>query len=265
MSRQAAAWGVIGAGYAAYPSLRDRTVFISGGATGLGEEFVRQFVAQGARVAFVDIEDDSGHELCDELEAAGTRPLYLRADVRDVPSYVAAIQAAGREIGPLSVLVNNAANDQRRDSDQVDLEFWNDRIAVNLSHHFFAIQAVTPGMRTLGGGSIISVGSASVHIPLTSVAAYIAAKAAIEGLTRTLARELGPARIRVNCVIPGWIMTARQLRDWVTPEAERIIESSQSLPDKLVPADVARLVLWLAADDSAMCTGQNWIIDGGWI
>jgi NAD(P)-dependent dehydrogenase (short-subunit alcohol dehydrogenase family) len=178
---------------------------------------------------------------------------------------VSAIQEAGRRLGPISVLVNNAANDQRRDSDQVDLEFWNDKLAVNLSHHFFAVQAVVPGMRALGGGSIINLGSVSVHIPLTSVAPYVASKAAIEGLTRTLARELGEFRIRVNCVIPGWIMTARQLRDWVTPEAERLIESSQSLPDKLRPADVARLVLWLAADDSAMCTGQNWVVDGGWI
>jgi D-xylose 1-dehydrogenase len=253
-------------GYATYPSLRDRTVFVSGGATGLGEEFVRQFAAQGAKVAFVDIDDDSARRLCDDVEATcRTRPLYQSADVRDIPGYVAAIRAAGRRLGPISVLVNNAANDQRRDSDQVDPEFWNDKLAVNVSHHFFAIQAVTPGMRSLGAGSIINLGSVSVHIPLTSVAPYVASKAAIEGLTRTLARELGGSRIRVNCVIPGWVMTARQLRDWVTPEAERLIESSQSLPDKIMPADVARLVLWLAADDSAMCTGQNWVVDAGWI
>ena len=253
-------------GYASYPSLRDRTVFVSGGATGLGEEFVRQFAAQGAKVAFVDIDDDGASRLCDDVEAAfGRRPLYQSADVRDLPGYVAAIHESGRRLGPISVLVNNAANDQRRDSDQVDPEFWNDKLGVNLSHHFFAIQAVAPGMRALGGGSIVNLGSVSVHIPLTSVAPYVAAKAAIEGLTRTLARELGGARIRVNCVIPGWVMTARQLRDWVTPEAERLIGSSQSLPDKLMPSDVARLVLWLAADDSAMCTGQNWVVDAGWI
>jgi NAD(P)-dependent dehydrogenase (short-subunit alcohol dehydrogenase family) len=252
--------------YASYPSLQGRTVFVSGGATGLGEEFVRQFTAQGARVAFVDIDDPSARALCDDIVAAGSpRPLYLPADVRDIPGYLTAIREAAARLGPISVLVNNAANDERRDSDQVDAAFWDDKIAVNLRHHFFAIQAVTDGMRALGGGSIINLGSVSVHIPLTQLPAYVASKAAVEGLTRTLARELGPSRIRVNCVIPGWIMTTRQLRDWVTPDAERLIESSQCLPDKLVPADVARLVLWLAADDSAMCTSQNWVVDGGWI
>lgn len=252
--------------YARYPSLRDRTVFISGGATGLGAEFVRQFCAQGARTAFVDIDDAAAQRLCDEVEGAGSpRPLYRAADVRDVPGYVAAIAAVADVLGPISILINNAANDERRDSGQVELDYWNDKLAVNLSHHFFAIQAVAPGMRALGGGSIVNLGSVAVHIPLTELPAYVASKAAIEGLTRTLARELGPDLIRVNCVIPGWVMTERQLRDWVTPEAERLIESSQSLPAKLVPADVARMVLWLAADDSAMCTGQRWVVDGGWV
>jgi NAD(P)-dependent dehydrogenase (short-subunit alcohol dehydrogenase family) len=178
--------------YASYPSLQDRTVFVSGGATGLGEELVRQFTQQGAKVAFADIDDDSASRLCDDVEAGcGRRPLYLPADVRDIPGYMSAIQEAGHQFGTISVLVNNAANDQRRDSDQVDLEFWNDKLAVNLSHHFFAVQAVASGMRTLGGVSIINLGSVSVHIPLTSVAPYVASKAAIEGLTRTLARELG--------------------------------------------------------------------------
>jgi NAD(P)-dependent dehydrogenase (short-subunit alcohol dehydrogenase family) len=252
--------------YARYPSLRGRTVLVSGGASGLGAEFVQQFCVQGAAVAFVDLDHAAAARLCDEIEATGRhRPLYLPADVRDVPAYTAAIAAAARSLGPISILVNNAANDERRDSSLMDLDYWNDKLAVNLSHHFFATQAVTSGMRALGGGSIINLGSVAVHIPLTELPAYVAAKAAIEGLTRTLARELGPARIRVNCVVPGWVMTERQLRDWVTPEAERLIESSQSLPQKLVPADVARLVLWLAADDSAMCTGQKWVVDAGWI
>ena len=135
---------------------------------------------------------------------------------------------------------------------------------MNLRHHFFAIQAVAPGMRELGGGSIVNMGSCSAHIPLTRMPAYIASKSAVEGLTRTLARELGPDGIRVNCVIPGWIMTERQLRDWVTPEAERLIDTSQSLPGRLV-RPTARMVLWLAAEDSALCTGQNWVVDGGWM
>lgn len=253
-------------GYAHYPSLRDRSVFISGGATGLGAEFVAQFSAQGARVAFVDIDDVPAHRLCDEIEAQGwKRPLYLTADVRDVPTLVEAITVAAGELGPIATLVNNAANDQRRQVSEIDQAFWDDKIAVNLRHHFFAIQAVMEGMKMLGGGSIVNLGSVSVHIPLTELPAYVAAKAGIEGLTRTLARELGPHRIRVNCVIPGWVMTERQLRDWVTPEAERQIESAQSLPDKLMPADIARLVLWLSADDSEMCTGQKWVVDAGWI
>jgi NAD(P)-dependent dehydrogenase (short-subunit alcohol dehydrogenase family) len=253
-------------GYARYPSLAGRSVFVSGGATGLGAEFVRQFAAQGSRVSLVDIDRPAADKLCDEVAAAGwPRPLFLAADVRDVPGYVAAIEAAAASQGPIEVLVNNAASDERRDSATVDQAFWTDKLAVNVGHHFFAIQAVAPGMRALGRGSIVNLGSIAVHIPLTDLPAYVAAKAAIEGLTRTLARELGPDRIRVNCVLPGWIMTERQLRDWVTPEAERLITASQSLPDKLVPADVARLVLWLAADDSAACTGQNWVVDGGWI
>jgi NAD(P)-dependent dehydrogenase (short-subunit alcohol dehydrogenase family) len=254
------------AGYAGYPSLRNRSVFISGGATGLGAEFVSQFSAQGARVAFVDIDDEPARRLCDEVAAQGRpRPLYLKADVRDVPTLVDAITVAAAELGPITTLVNNAANDQRRQAGEIDQAFWDDKIAVNLRHHFFAIQAVIAGMKQLGGGSIVNLGSVSVHIPLTELPAYVAAKAGIEGLTRTLAHELGPHRIRVNCVIPGWVMTERQLRDWVTPEAERQIEAAQSLPDKLVPADVARLVLWLAADDSEMCTGQKWVVDAGWI
>jgi NAD(P)-dependent dehydrogenase (short-subunit alcohol dehydrogenase family) len=254
------------AGYAGYPSLRNRSVFISGGATGLGAEFVSQFSAQGARVAFVDIDDEPARRLCDEVAAQGWgRPLYLKADVRDVPTLVDAITVAAAELGPITTLVNNAANDQRRQAGEIDQAFWDDKIAVNLRHHFFAIQAVIEGMKQLGGGSIVNLGSVSVHIPLIELPAYVAAKAGIEGLTRTLAHELGPHRIRVNCVIPGWVMTERQLRDWVTPEAERQIEAAQSLPDKLVPADVARLVLWLAADDSEMCTGQKWVVDAGWI
>lgn len=258
--------GTHSGGYARYPSLAERTVWISGGATGLGAEFVRQFSDQGARVAFADIDEGAARDLCEEVAATGAfRPLFLPADVTDVPAYTAAIDRAAQRLGAFSVLVNNAANDERRDSAEIDQAFWDERIAVNLRHHFFAIQRVAEGMRARGGGSIINLGSVSAHIPLTRMPVYIAAKSAVEGLTRTLARELGPAGIRVNCVIPGWVMTQRQLRDWVTPEAERLMDDSQSLPGRLVPADVARLVLWLAADDSAMCTGQNWVVDAGWI
>ena len=163
------------------------------------------------------------------------------------------------------MLVNNAANDQRHTVETLSVQEWDDRLNVNLRHHFFATQAVAPMMRAAGRGSVINLGSISAHIDLLDLPVYIAAKSAIEGLTRTLARELGPDGIRVNCVIPGWIMTERQLTHWVTPEAEAAIERNQCLPQKLYPADVARMVLWLAADDSRSCTAQLWIVDGGWM
>ena len=216
-------------------------------------------------VASADIDDAAAHALAERLESQGLpRPLYRHADVADASNYQKVLAAIAATTGPISVLVNNAANDQRHDSATIDPAAWSALLAVNLSHHFFAIQAVTPGMRTLGGGSIINLGSVAAHAPFTGMPSYIAAKAGVEGLTRTLARELGPDRIRVNCVIPGWVMTQRQLRERVTAETEVILDQSQCLPGRLQPADIARLVLWLAADDSAMCTGQNWVADAGW-
>jgi len=246
--------------FARYPSLEGRTAFVSGGATGLGAEFVRQLAAQGARVGFVDLDESAGGALAEEV---GGR--FSRCDVRDIPALQAAIAGTADELGPITVLVNNAANDTRSDYREMDVELWDDRMAVNVRHHFFAAQAVAPMMAAAGSGSIINMGSISVHIDLMDLVGYITAKAGIEGLTKTLARELGPDGIRVNCIIPGWIMTERQLRDWVTPEAEASIERNQSVPQKLYPDDVARLMLWLAADDSRSCTGQNWIVDGGWM
>jgi NAD(P)-dependent dehydrogenase (short-subunit alcohol dehydrogenase family) len=246
--------------FATYPSLRDRVAFVSGGSSGLGAEFVRAFVAQGARVAFVDVDVARGTALADELDC-----LFLPADVRDVAAVRDAIQVAASRLGPVGVLVNNAADDRRYRVEDFDVALWDDRMAVNLRHHFFAAQAVLPMMREHGGGSIINLGSISAHIDLLELPAYITAKAGIEGLTRTLAREFGPWGIRVNCVIPGWIMTEKQLAEWVTPDAETSIARNQCLPHKLYPDDVARLVLWLAADDSRSCTAQNWIVDGGWM
>ena len=248
--------------YANYPSLAGRVAVVSGGATGLGEEIVRHLVAQGARVGFVDIDVAAAESLAAEL---GEAARFLPCDVRDIPALEDAIARFAAELGPVRILVNNAAHDLRHTIDELDVAYWDDRQAVNLRHHFFAARAVAPMMRAAGGGSIINMGSISAHIDLQDLVGYITAKAGIEGLTRTLARELGPDRIRVNCVIPGWVMTARQMRDWVTPEAEEHIRRSQSLADKVYPADVARMVLWLAADDSAMCTAQKWVVDGGWL
>lgn len=254
------------AGFARYPSLDGRLAFVSGGATGLGAEFVTQLAAQGARVAFVDIDSKAGTALVASIASRGfVEPLFIEADVRDIPALQRAISEAADRLGPVTILVNNAANNSRHRVEDTDVALWDERMAVNLRHYFFAIQAVAPMMQEAGGGSIINLGSISAHIDLVNLPVYITAKAGIEGLTHTLARELGRTRIRVNCIIPGWIMTQRQLDNWITPEAAASIDANQCLPDRLYPDDVARLVLWLAADDSRSCTGQNWIVDGGWI
>jgi NAD(P)-dependent dehydrogenase (short-subunit alcohol dehydrogenase family) len=251
--------------FATYPSLRGRAAFVSGGASGLGAEFVTQLAGQGARVAFIDIDTDRGKTLEQALRDEGADVVFSECDVRDVAALQAAIAQSAEELGPIRILVNNAANDHRDKVAEMDQALWDDRIAVNVRHHFFAAQAVAEMMRDAGGGSIINLGSISAHIDLMDLPGYITAKAGIEGLTRTLAREYGPWYIRVNCIIPGWIMTEKQLTEWVTPEAEESIARNQCLPDKLYPQDVARLLLWLAADDSRACTAQRWIVDGGWM
>ncbi|MDQ1531296.1 MAG: D-xylose 1-dehydrogenase [Microbacteriaceae bacterium] len=257
--------GTSGTGFARYPSLEGRTAFVSGGSSGLGAEFVAQLAGQGARVGFVDVDVERGEALAASLASGGADVRFLRCDVRDVPAVQQAIARVADELGPIRVLVNNAANDRRDKVMELDEATWDDRIAVNVRHHFFASQAVAPMMRDAGGGSIINLGSISAHIDLMDLPGYITAKAGVEGLTRTLAREFGPWRVRVNCIVPGWIMTEKQLTEWVTPEAEASIERNQCLTDKLYPDDVARMLLWLAADDSRMCTAQLWKVDGGWM
>jgi D-xylose 1-dehydrogenase len=252
--------------FATYPSLRGRVVFISGGASGIGASLVEHFAAQGARVAFVDIMDEPAAALVRRLADAGApKPWFRRCDVRDIPALQAAIGDAAQALGPVTALVNNAAHDERHAIESVTVEYWEDRMQINLRHQFFAAQAVAPIMRAAGGGAIINFGSSSWHIGQGGMPAYVTAKAGIEGLTRGLARDLGPHNIRVNCVIPGWIMTERQIKLWVTPEGEQELMQKQCLKEKLYPPDVARLVLWLAADDSRMCTNQNYVVDGGWI
>jgi D-xylose 1-dehydrogenase len=249
---------------AIYPSLRDRVVLVTGGASGIGAEEVSQFARQGARVAFLDIADDAAGRLIEGLRQEGLAPpLYLPCDLRDIPALQAAIGAVGRQLGPVSVLVNNAANDQRHAYEEVTVEYWDERMATNLRHQFFAIQAVAPMMRAARGGSIINFGSISWHTNGGGMPAYTTAKAGVEGLTKGMARDLGEYGVRVNCVIPGWIMTQRQLDLWLTPEAEAQLLTMQTLKTKLVPADVARMVLWLASDDSRMCSAQLWVVDGG--
>jgi NAD(P)-dependent dehydrogenase (short-subunit alcohol dehydrogenase family) len=246
---------------AIYPSLKDRSILVSGGASGIGAAIVEHFSAQGSRVTFLDIADDAAGRLADRIAAAGRpRPQYRHVDVTDI----AALQAAIRDSGPFHVLVNNAAHDERHDWREVTPEYWEQRLAINLRHQFFAIQAAAPAMVAARAGSIINFGSTSWHLGQGGMPAYTSSKAAIEGMTRSFARDLGQHGIRVNCVLPGWIMTERQLALWVDEAGEAARLAGQCLKDRLYPPDVARLVLWLAADDSRMATNQTWTIDGGW-
>jgi NAD(P)-dependent dehydrogenase (short-subunit alcohol dehydrogenase family) len=246
--------------FARYPSLEGKSVLVTGGASGIGAEHVIQFARQGARVAFLDIADKDAADLIDTLRLEDVpTPVYRHCDLTDIEALRAAIAA----VGPVDILVNNAANDQRHNWEDVTPAYWDERIATNLRHQFFAIQAVAPAMKQAGRGSIINFGSISWHMSQGGMPAYTTAKAAVEGLTKGMARDLGSAGIRVNCVIPGWIMTKRQIALWLTPDAEANLLQNQCLKQKLAPADVTRMVLWLAADDSRMCTGQLWVVDAG--
>ena len=250
--------------FARYPSLAGRAVVISGGASGIGEGIVRAFAEQGSKVGFVDIAGEQGRKLEAELTGMGQTVHFIQCDITDTPAYQAAVASFAETHGPARVLVNNAANDQRHAWNEVTPEFWNKAIAVNLSHSFFAAQAAIPGMIEAGGGSIINFGSFSWMIMLPQLAAYTASKAAMHGLSRSLAKELGQHSIRVNTLVPGWIMTERQLTHWVGDEQNQMIDATQALKGRLYPADIARMALFLAADDSQMVTGQDFVVDGGW-
>jgi len=249
---------------AIYPSLKDRVVFVSGGATGIGAGIVEAFAEQGSRVAFVDIEAKAGQELSERIGKSGKpKPLFIECDLRDIPALRRSIDRASGELGVIRTLVNNAANDERHALDKVTPEYWDDRMAVNLRHQFFATQAVYPGMAKAGGGSIVMLGSVTWLLAEGGMPGYSAAKAAIAGLTRSLARDLGVHNIRVNSVLPGWIMTERQIKLWLTPESEKRLLERQCLKRKLYPVDIARVVLFFAADDSGACTNQNYVADAG--
>lgn len=251
---------------ATYPSLKDRVVFVTGGGSGIGAAIVEHFCAQGSKVAFVDIAAEPSAMLAEEIAAKGDpEPLFLPCDLRDIDQLRDRISQAAQQIGAIRVLVNNAAHDERHPLAEVTAEYWDDRMAVNLRHQFFAAQAVHKGMAVAGGGSIINMGSTTWLAGQGGMAGYSAAKSAIVGLTRSLARDLGPMNIRVNSILPGWIMTERQERLWLTPEGERELMTRQCLKRKLYPDDIARPVLFLASDDSAACTAQNYIVDGGWV
>ncbi len=245
-----------------YGSLKGKTVLITGGASGIGESIARSFHAQGSKVAILDYNAEAGEALAKEL---GERVHFEHNDVRDIPALQAAIRRASETIGPITVLVNNAARDDRHTIDQVTPEYWRERFATNLDHQFFAAQAVLPDMEMAGGGSIINMGSTSYMVSDDSFAAYKSAKSAVIGLTRALARELGPRNIRVNCLVPGWIMTQRQIDLWLTPEGEEELLKRQCVKRKLVPQDIANFALFLGSDDSSAMSAQTYLVDGGWV
>ena len=250
--------------YTRYASLDGRVVFISGGSSGIGAELVRAFAAQGAKVAFCGTKPEGGRPLIDEVVASGhPTPWYGACDVRDVAAYQALLARVGAEVGPIRVLVNNAGRDDRHRMEEVTSEFWDDRLALNLKHYFFAIQAVAPGMAEAGGGSVINMGSVSWMRGRSHLAGYTTAKAGILGLTRTLARELGARNIRVNALVPGAIVTERQTTLHRDPAADKEFLDAQCLKIRLDPGHVARATLFLAADDSDGMTGQHVLVDGG--
>ena len=246
---------------ALYPSLREQRVLITGGATGIGATLVERFAAQGARVGFIDIAADAGRELAARLPGCA----FVAADLTDIAQLRAAIATLREQLGgPFKVLLNNAANDKRHPLEEVTPEFWDRAMAVNIKHQFFAAQAVAPDMKALGGGSIINFGSFSWMLMQGGMAAYTTSKAGVQGLTRSLARDLGPFNIRVNTLVPGWVMTEKQLKLWVNDETKKEIDANQCLKQPLMPDHVAAMALFLAADDSAMCSAQDYIVDGGW-
>ncbi|WP_315769572.1 MULTISPECIES: SDR family oxidoreductase [unclassified Bradyrhizobium] len=246
-----------------FPSLKDRAVLVTGGGSGIGEAIVRNFLGQGARVGFIDIDLEASQQLLASLPAEA-KVHFEHADLRDIGALRAAVDGARAALGPITILVNNAARDDRHAIEDVTPDYWDERIAVNLKHQFFAAQAVAPDMIQAGGGAIVNLGSVSWVLGQGNMPCYTTAKSAIQGLTRALARDLGPNNVRVNSILPGWIMTERQQRLWLTPEGEAELMRRQCLKRKLVPDDIARVVLFFAADDSGACTNQNYIVDGGW-
>ena len=246
---------------ASYPDLAGRSVFITGGGSGIGAALTEAFARQGSKVTFVDIAREASEALVAGLPG---NPLFIPCDIRDIAALRAAVEQARAAHGDITVLLNNAANDQRHRTEDVTPEFWDDRIAINQRPLFFAAQAVLPQMQRAGGGSIVNFGSVSWKLRQGGMAAYTMAKASVQGLTRSLARDYGKENIRANTLVPGWVMTERQLTHWVTPEAEKEIDAGQALAGRVQPQDIAEMALFLASDASRMCSAQEFVVDGGW-
>lgn len=245
-----------------YPSLVGKSVFITGGGTGIGAEMVRTFALQGAKVTFVDMAETPSVELARELLQYNVR--FEKCDLRDIAHLQKVIRQTGREQGPIGVLINNAADDTRHNIDEVTVEYWDDRLAVNLRPSFFAAQAVSEQMKQISGGSIINMGSASWRIKQSCMPAYTSAKAAIEGMSRSLASAYGQHNIRVNTLVPGWVMTKRQMSHWLDPDVVETVKQQQCIHQTLKPVHIVNAALFLAADDSSMMTAQTLTIDAGW-
>jgi NAD(P)-dependent dehydrogenase (short-subunit alcohol dehydrogenase family) len=255
-----------GSQFAQYPSLGGKVVLITGGASGIGASLVEHFVLQGAKVAFLDLDSRAAEALIAALSPRAKHvPAFLRCDITDITALRDSIRQFEESLGLVDVLINNAANDDRHAWQEVTPEYWDQRMAVNLRHHFFAIQSVAPKMIARGSGSIICMSSIAWIIPSTGLPAYVTAKAGIVGLTRTMAQELQGSPIRVNAILPGGILTERQRQLWWTPEYEKEILSNQCINRPILPEDVARLALFLGADDSSAITNQTFVVDGGWI
>lgn len=248
---------------AIYPSLAGKKVIVTGGGSAIGAGIVEGFVRQGAQVGFVDIMEEPSHELIAKLEGLGPRPAFRVQDVTDDATRAQGITALVDEIGGCDVLVNNAASDQRHTIADITVAEWDRLMGVNLKHQFFVAQAVLPAMRAAGSGSIINLGSISWHLGLEDLTVYQTAKAAIEGLTRSMARELGPENIRVNAIIPGNVQTPKQMM-WYTPEGEAEIVKAQCLKGRILPVDIAAMAMFLASEDARFCTAHNYWVDAGW-
>jgi len=251
--------------YATYPTLRDRVVIVTGGASGIGEAIVHAFAGQGARVFFLDIQDEPAALLIERSRSSRHIPVYHRCDLTNIDALRQTIADIVRRTGTIDVLVNNAGNDTRHAIQDVTQELWDFTMAVNLRHQFFAAQAVLPAMQARGQGSIINMSSIGWVIPSISQSVYVTAKAAVVGMTRTLAHEVGKYNIRVNAVMPGAILTERQKRLWLTEAYTAEVLQNQALKRMIMPEEVARLVLFLAADDSSAITSQSYVIDAGWV
>jgi D-xylose 1-dehydrogenase len=249
---------------ATYSDLKNKVVLVTGGGSGIGEAIVRRFADQGCKVAFIDIATEPSVKLAGELSERGLSVRFEHADLTDISALQSAVARVRESLGPVEILINNAAHDERHPTPDVTSEYWDDRFAVNLKHQFFAAQAVLPDMQAANAGVIINFGSFSWMIGQGGMAAYTAAKSAILGLTRSLARDYGLYNIRVNAIAPGWIMTQRQLEKWLTPEAERELMQRQCLKRKLVPDEIARFTVFLASDEASACTNQQYVVDGGW-